>query len=95
MHSGVARATYDDVRLILKLYDLRREEKLREGRDDEWIDNAEQQGGHDGHQDCCYKMFFHCSFLETNALPQAQRRLVITISISLMPMKGAMIPPTP
>ena len=32
MHSGVARATYDDVRLILKLYDLRREERLRQAR---------------------------------------------------------------
>jgi hypothetical protein len=32
MHSGVARATYDDVKLILKLYDLRREERLRHAR---------------------------------------------------------------
>jgi hypothetical protein len=32
MHSGVARATYDDVRLILKLYDMRREERLRQAR---------------------------------------------------------------
>jgi hypothetical protein len=32
MHSGVARATYDDVRLILKLYELRREERLRQAR---------------------------------------------------------------
>jgi hypothetical protein len=32
MHSGVARATYDDVNLILKLYDMRREERLRQAR---------------------------------------------------------------
>jgi hypothetical protein len=32
MHSGVARATYDDVNLIVKLYDLRREERLRQAR---------------------------------------------------------------
>ncbi len=32
MHSGVARATYDDVKLIVKLYDLRREERLRQAR---------------------------------------------------------------
>jgi hypothetical protein len=32
MMSGVARATYDDVNLILRLYDMRREERLREAR---------------------------------------------------------------
>jgi hypothetical protein len=32
MMSGVARATYDDVQLILKLYDMRREPRLREAR---------------------------------------------------------------
>jgi hypothetical protein len=32
MHSGVARATYEDVNLILKLYDMRREERLRQAR---------------------------------------------------------------
>ena len=32
MMSGVARPTYDDVNLILKLYDLRREDRLREAR---------------------------------------------------------------
>jgi hypothetical protein len=32
MHSGVARATYDDVKLIMKLYDMRREERLRQAR---------------------------------------------------------------
>ena len=32
MMSGVARPTYDDVNLILKLYDLRREHRLREAR---------------------------------------------------------------
>lgn len=32
MNSGVARATYDDVRLILKLYDMRREDRLRQAR---------------------------------------------------------------
>jgi hypothetical protein len=32
MKSGSTRPTYDDVRLILKLYDMRREEKLRAAR---------------------------------------------------------------
>jgi hypothetical protein len=32
MKSGVARATYDDVNLILRLYDIRREERLRHAR---------------------------------------------------------------
>ena len=32
MNSGVARATYDDVNLILKLYDMRREERMRQAR---------------------------------------------------------------
>ena len=32
MNSGVARATYEDVNLILKLYDMRREDRLREAR---------------------------------------------------------------
>src|SRR5437764_15388700 len=32
MKSGVARATYDDVNLIVKLYELRREDRLREAR---------------------------------------------------------------
>jgi hypothetical protein len=32
MKSGVARATYDDVNLILRLYELRREERLRHAR---------------------------------------------------------------
>ena len=32
MKSGVARATYDDVNLILRLYEMRREERLRHAR---------------------------------------------------------------
>ena len=32
MYSGIARPTYDDVNLILKLYELRREDRLREAR---------------------------------------------------------------
>ena len=32
MMSGVARATYDDVTLILRLYEQRREDRLREAR---------------------------------------------------------------
>ena len=32
MMSGVARATYDDVNLILRLYEMRREERLRDAR---------------------------------------------------------------
>ena len=32
MRSGVARATYDDVKLILKLYEMRREDRMREAR---------------------------------------------------------------
>ena len=32
MMSGVARATYDDVKLILQLYEMRREDRLREAR---------------------------------------------------------------
>ena len=32
MMSGVARATYEDVNLILRLYEQRREDRLREGR---------------------------------------------------------------
>ena len=32
MMSGVARATYDDVNLILRLYEMRREDRLRDGR---------------------------------------------------------------
>jgi hypothetical protein len=32
MMSGVARATYDDVNLILRLYEMRRDERLREAR---------------------------------------------------------------
>ena len=32
MMSGVARPTYDDVNLILKLYEMRREDRLREAR---------------------------------------------------------------
>src|SRR5476651_1869734 len=32
MMSGVARATYDDVNLILRLYEMRRKDRLREAR---------------------------------------------------------------
>jgi hypothetical protein len=32
MMSGAARATYDDVNLILRLYEMRREDRLREAR---------------------------------------------------------------
>ena len=32
MMSGVARATYDDVNLVLRLYEMRREDRLREAR---------------------------------------------------------------
>ncbi len=32
MMSGVARATYDDVNLILRLYEMRREDRLRDAR---------------------------------------------------------------
>ena len=32
MNSGVARATYDDVNLIVKLYEMRREERMRQAR---------------------------------------------------------------
>jgi hypothetical protein len=32
MNSGVARATYEDVNLILKLYEMRREERMRQAR---------------------------------------------------------------
>jgi hypothetical protein len=32
MTIGAARATYDDVNLVIKLYELRRDERLREGR---------------------------------------------------------------
>lgn len=32
MSGGVARATYDDVKLIVKLYELRREARLRQAR---------------------------------------------------------------
>jgi hypothetical protein len=32
MKPGTTQATYDDVNLILKLYDMRREEKLRQAR---------------------------------------------------------------
>ena len=32
MRSGVARATFEDVNLILKLYDLRREDRMRQAR---------------------------------------------------------------
>jgi hypothetical protein len=32
MKPGTTQATYDDVTLILKLYDMRREEKMREAR---------------------------------------------------------------
>ena len=32
MQTGVARATYDDVKLIVKLYDMRREERMRQAR---------------------------------------------------------------
>ena len=32
MMSGVARATYDDVNVILRLYEMRREDRLREAR---------------------------------------------------------------
>ena len=32
MMSGVARATYDDVNLILRLYEMRRDDRLREAR---------------------------------------------------------------
>jgi hypothetical protein len=32
MRSGVARATFEDVNMILQLYEMRREERLREAR---------------------------------------------------------------
>lgn len=32
MRAGVARPTFDDVRVILELYDMRREDRLREAR---------------------------------------------------------------
>jgi len=32
MSSGVARATYDDVNLVVKLYDMRREDRMRLAR---------------------------------------------------------------
>jgi hypothetical protein len=42
MNSGVARATYDDVNLIVKLYDMRREERMRQAR--EWFSASFKAG---------------------------------------------------
>src|SRR5579863_3832626 len=71
------------------------EENLREARYYERVDQAQQNRRYNGHQDRSYEVLFHRSFLETNPLSQAQCRVVMIISISLIPMNGAMIPPTP
>src|SRR4029078_6681853 len=58
---------------------------LRQARDDQRVDDPEQDRGHDRHQQCCLEMLFH----------DASLNVVMTTSIILIPMKGAISPPTP
>ena len=53
------------------------------------IDDPQQNRGHDGHQYGSNKILLHCG------LPYASPTRVISMSISLIPMNGTMMPPTP
>src|SRR6267143_1770522 len=53
------------------------------------VDNSQQDGGCDGHQYRCNQILLHCRLL------YASPTRVMSMSISLIPMKGTMIPPAP
>jgi hypothetical protein len=66
MMSGVNRATYDDVKLILRLYEMRREERLREAR--KWFTGSFKVKTFDEFQALC----------PPGSEPNASYRMVIT-----------------
>src|SRR5579862_8241872 len=68
---------------------LTRKDDLRQPGNDKGIDEAQQNRGGDSHQDCGHQILFHCE------LHYARPMRVISRSITLMPMNGMMIPPTP
>src|SRR3979490_2140291 len=53
------------------------------------VDNSQQNGGCDSHQHSCNQILLHCRLL------YASPTRVMSMSISLIPMKGTMIPPAP
>src|SRR5579864_1884248 len=64
------------------------EQDLRYRGDHERINHTQQDRGSDGHKKCSDEMFLHKN-------PQARCTAVISMSMSLMPTKGAINPPTP
>ncbi len=65
------------------------EEHLRDAGDDQRINDSQQNGRGDGHQDCGNKILFH------RCASYANPMRLISMSISLIPMNGAMMPPKP
>src|SRR5882762_2305049 len=68
---------------LLRKYDL------CQARDEQRIDDSKQDGSCDSHKNRDDEILFHCRFLYASPTP------VISMSISLIPMKGMMIPPAP
>ena len=66
MMSGVARATYDDVNLILRLYEMRREDRLREAR--KWFTGSFKVKNYDEFMALC----------PPGSEPNASYRMVVT-----------------
>jgi len=66
MMSGVARATYDDVNLILRLYEMRREDRLREAR--KWFTGSFKVKNYDEFMELC----------PPGSEPNASYRMVVT-----------------
>src|SRR5262249_39705522 len=64
------------------------EQRLRESRDDERIDEAEEHRRHDGHQEGNDE-------IPGDSHVYASLSAVMTTSMILMPTNGAMMPPTP
>src|ERR1035441_771599 len=65
------------------------EEHLRQAGHHQRIDDSQHHGGDDRHQNCNLKILFHRSSSYASPTP------MMSMSISLIPMKGTMIPPTP
>src|ERR1035438_1340370 len=65
------------------------EKHLRQAGHHQRIDDPQQYRGDDRHQNCNLKILFHRSPSYASPTP------MMSMSISLIPMKGTMIPPTP
>src|SRR5689334_15773222 len=66
-----------------------RKDQLRETGDDQGINDPQQDGRCDRHQDRGNQVFLH------GYLPYARPTWVIRMSMTLIPMKGTMMPPAP